>query len=362
MKKYFKQLFSAIFAFALFCTLAVPSLASVSPPGLETECSMKVSYMDAQHLENVRISVYRVADVNKNLEFKWTPVYADYHLKLSMTDPQTLALTLASYTLRDNLTPVAIDSTDENGEISFEGLETGMYLLVGEPYTKNNYICTPIPSLIYFPHTGEDGHWSYSADVEIKFEQTIDNTVSLKALKVWNDGKSDERPDSIQMELLRDGHTWDVVTLSALNNWRYTWEDLEKGHTWFVVEHEVPDGYTTSVVQEGITFVVTNTQEEPEEPKTPPEEPPTDTPEIPDPPKKDPEFPVETPKDDTPVNTPEEFEPQRPEPDIIEETKPSNEKLPQTGLNWEPVIYLATAGIGCLALGLIFNKKGSKEQ
>lgn len=356
MKSSFRRLLGAIFTFALVFTLFVPSRAAVSKFDLSANCSIKLLYTDARHLKDVRFSAYRVADVNESMSFSWTPAYEKYHLKLNMNEPQSLALMLTSYSLRDNLIPDAADSTNESGEICFEGLKTGMYLIVGESYTRDSYICTPIPTLIYFPYTGEDGHWSYTVDVEIKFEQDIDETVSIRALKVWNDGQSDNRLNSVQVELLRDGMTWDVVTLSAVNNWRYTWKNLERGHTWFVVEYNIPDGYTASIVRNGITFIVTNTLDEPEEPPTPPKQPPAETPEVPDSPKPDPEIPV------VPPNVPpEEPTPQGPEPVIEEPAAPSEEKLPQTGLNWEPVIYLAAAGISCLALGLIFNKKGSKR-
>ncbi len=63
------------------------------------------------------------------------------------------------------------------------------------------------------------------------------------------------------MQLLRDGKVFDTVTLSAANDWRYTWDELDESSKWTVVEKELED-YTVLVTQEGTTFVVTNTYDE----------------------------------------------------------------------------------------------------
>ena len=65
------------------------------------------------------------------------------------------------------------------------------------------------------------------------------------------------------------------VRLNDRNNWRFVWDDLEKGHYWTVIEKEVPDGYYSSTDIEGITFVITNKAENPDESEDLPENPPS---------------------------------------------------------------------------------------
>ena len=62
---------------------------------------------------------------------------------------------------------------------------------------------------------------------------------------------------SITVQLLRDGEIYDTKTLNADSSWRCAWDDLSDEYEWTIVEKEV-SGYSTKVIQEGITFTITN--------------------------------------------------------------------------------------------------------
>lgn len=96
-------------------------------------------------------------------------------------------------------------------------------------------------------------------------------------VKVWNDqgNSSNLRPVSIDVQLYADGVAYeDVITLSAMNDWTYTWEHLPEKKagvliTYTVEELSVVGGYTTTYSEDG--FVITNSYIPPEEPTpTPP--------------------------------------------------------------------------------------------
>lgn len=70
------------------------------------------------------------------------------------------------------------------------------------------------------------------------------------------------------MTLLRDGETYEIVTLNASNGWKHQWNRLTDGHTWVIVETDVPDGYTMSVDQENTTTTITNSHT-PQQPPQP---------------------------------------------------------------------------------------------
>lgn len=89
-------------------------------------------------------------------------------------------------------------------------------------------------------------------------DEPSSSITSVKVLKVWVDDES-QRPDSIEIQILRDNEVYNTVELNAQNNWRYTWDSLSSDYTWQIVEKEVPAGYTVSTSNEGITYVVTNT-------------------------------------------------------------------------------------------------------
>ena len=103
---------------------------------------------------------------------------------------------------------------------------------------------------------------------------------------------------------------YDTVRLNAKNSWRYTWSKLPKYDangrriTWTVTETAV-GGYTVSIRQEGVTFVVTNSRT----PSTP-----------------------------------------------AQPSTPSGPSLPQTGTVWWPVGLLAVCGAALVLAGLRCGK------
>lgn len=101
---------------------------------------------------------------------------------------------------------------------------------------------------------------------------TGDDDVDIFVSKVWKDDGSDLRPDSISVQLYRNGKAYgDEVTLSENNNWRYTWSGLKDGYTWTVEEVDVPDGYVSEASRVGNRWIITNTLEDTEikDPETP---------------------------------------------------------------------------------------------
>ena len=92
-------------------------------------------------------------------------------------------------------------------------------------------------------------------------------TTSFTASKVWNDSDNQDRirPASVTVQLMQDGVEYgSPVTLSADNNWTYTWEGLPKRpspagnrYVYSVDEPTVPEGYTKSISESD--GVITNT-------------------------------------------------------------------------------------------------------
>jgi len=95
------------------------------------------------------------------------------------------------------------------------------------------------------------------------YDFTITNTknftyIDISVNKVWY-GTGVAHPTSVEITLYRDGVVYDTVTLSAENDWNYTWEDLTDEFQWTVDEASVPSGYTKTVRRDGNSFTVVNT-------------------------------------------------------------------------------------------------------
>ena len=99
-------------------------------------------------------------------------------------------------------------------------------------------------------------------DEDVVLVGTWLDPVSVTVRKVWSDGGSEEivvHPESVEVRLMKDGQMYEDVTLSAENDWTYTWPVLDARYEWTVVEAEIPDNYVADVEQIDDTFVITNT-------------------------------------------------------------------------------------------------------
>lgn len=128
-------------------------------------------------------------------------------------------------------------------------------------------------------------------------DDTTEKTTEIRANKEWTIDDGGTRADSVTVQLYCDGQPWgDPVTLSDSNDWTTLWEELPVGHSWSVVEINVPAGFTSSVTQEDGVITITNDDiptdiPDPERPDPDPEDPdpePDDPTDIPDPEKPDP--------------------------------------------------------------------------
>lgn len=74
-----------------------------------------------------------------------------------------------------------------------------------------------------------------------------DDTMSLTADLSWVNDNPDVRPDSVRLQLLRNGLKYgSVVSVSESDDWSYTWDWLGLDYTWsvMVVADDLPKGYS----------------------------------------------------------------------------------------------------------------------
>ena len=173
-------------------------------------------------------------------------------------------------------------------------------------------------------------------------DDTTEETTEIRANKEWTIDDGGTRADSVTVQLYCDGQPWgDPVTLSDSNDWTTLWEELPVGHSWSVVEINVPAGFTSSVTQEDGVITITNDDiptdiPDPERPDPDPEDPdpePDDPTDIPDPEKPDPDPDDPEPEDpDDPTDIPDPEKPDTDDPDdptdIPETEKPDDNKDP----------------------------------
>lgn len=337
---------------ALMAALPATALAAGSID-LNRAVSLTLSYQDGETpLVGAELALYLVATVDDCGELTATEPFAPFNVNIRGKNDaawQALASTLEGYVLRDGLSPADTAQTGPTGQASFPSgentLTPGLYLVLGQRLTQNGMRYDPAPFFVLLPTQDKTANqWAYCVSANGKFTSSKipghsdKSDLTRKVLKIWEDDGHDEaRPAEITVQLLRDGAVYDSVTLSAANNWRYTWTGLSRDHQWTVTE-DIPDHYVPTIVPEGITFVITNTYtgDTPDTPNTP------DTPD----------------KSDQPDSSETPDQPKQPDtPDSSgQDTAPT---LPQTGQLWWPVPVLLCGGLLCIVLGLI-RRRGAR--
>ena len=115
---------------------------------------------------------------------------------------------------------------------------------------------------------------SRSISYSIKNTRQVEKT-AVSVTKKWIGDTESSRPDSIAVELLKDGEVADTATIQADSNgeWTYVFADLDKYAqgkeiVYSVREAKVPSGYTSEVSGDAASgFVITNTKDK--KPTTP---------------------------------------------------------------------------------------------
>lgn len=399
------QRLAAVLVCLMLCVSLIPQAAFASDAGgyrykdltdeqMSARYSLTLEFGSGQdRFPGVDFDVYKVAEMNRHAQFtELTEKFDGYYqiVTSEVNDPEftgwaALANTLAAYVAADGVQPDQTITTNEQGQAVADELSVGLYLVIGERYIPGRTTYTPAPFLIAMPGwDAETESWGNVA-ANVKFDSytepitpPTDPTVQRRVLKVWDDeSNEDVRPASVVIDLLRDGEVYDTVTLSAANNWRASWSNLSPNAQWQVVERIDSEDYQVLIEQEGITFVVTNTYEEPiDDPNTPggddpfPSESPNPSDEPAQPtqtvPPEDlgddpvPGGPGDLPEDPTPSNPPL-IPTNPPEEEEIDDGKPPLANLPQTGVLWWPVPVMGIPGVAFLLIGMLRRKSDCAE-
>ena len=439
MKKKVNRRFTAALLSLLVCLLCLPRTAlAYREPSREELAGRKFSLTLQYVLPDVRFRIYRVAELTEKVQFHVLDSYKDYNIQFQAennSDWLNLARTVYGYVSNGSMEPEAVGWTDADGKVVFsartdargnkleEGLEQGLYLVAGDRITveRERMVYTPTAFFVCLPGwepdgSAGDGSWLPDVMASVKYEKDPIGTVDRRVLKVWDDsGYETQRPQSVTVELRRNGETWDTVTLSP-GNWGFTWRDLDNRYDWQVVEVSGNEGYRVSTRLEGITVVVTNSiggwnpppkdPDDPQEPNKPPEDPgnpddptdyppdnPTDyppddpsdyppdisdtpnEPDLPPPPTDEwPDDPEEfdIPDFDVPQSDLPSFEEDIDDPDVpkgggpeefdIDDPDVPLDRLPQTGQLWWPVPVLAVGGMFLFMLGWIRNRRSEADE
>lgn len=262
-------------------------------------------------LPNVSFNIYKVADVDQKGNISILDEFKEYPIdfeKLNLDTWNEYALTLKGYILKDKVEPILQAKTNEDGIVDVS-LKPGLYLVIGNQTSIGNHIYKTSPFFTLLPgYEKEVGKWNYEVTSFPKSSEEEKQLIKKKITKIWKDsGNKESRPKSIEVEVFKNGKSYQVINLNKGNNWKYILSDLDNDSDWTIVEKDIKGGnYKVLIKEDGHSFIIENTYIGTNTPKTP--------------------------------------------------SKPLKE-LPNTGQSWWPVFTLVGIGILFILLGLLLNNR-----
>lgn len=267
-----KRILCALVAMLLCGALAPVALAAPIDPQRPSSLEICCQF-EGEAYQGLTCRIYRVAEVSAEGEYTLTGAFADYPVSLYQVTSQaqwrTIASTLAAYAAADGILADGEAVTDGNGSAMFADLLPGMYLIRPDSAEAEGKTVIFETFLTAVPYPTEDGYHDYDLTVYPKAETHIPqpDPVEYKVVKQWQDeGNVDSRPNSVTVDIYKDGKLEFSQVLSAENNWCYRWTAPDDGSDWQAVERAIPGVYRMTVVKEGSTIVITNIYETPPQP------------------------------------------------------------------------------------------------
>ena len=165
-------------------------------------------------------------------------------------------------------------TSGETGRLYFNGGAASIRLSHGESVTLSgiplgtSYTVTERAAQdMRVSSTGSEGAITGTGHMAAFVNTMTQAYADLIVRKAWNDANDAQklRPQSVTVDVTRYGQTITTLTLNAANRWTQTltqlpmFDDNGEAYDYDVVENDVPEGYTASVVTRGTTFTVINT-------------------------------------------------------------------------------------------------------
>lgn len=249
----------SVFALFLFSV-------SVSAEG-ETDSLTIICRKEDVILSNMKWQIYYIADINKNGSYNITDEFSGYSIELdnsSTSALQNAASKYETYTIVDEIAPLNSGITDQGGQIVFDSLRSGLYLVTGEAIMLDGNAYIPVPSLIELKEENASGgtSWTYDLTALPKIKVLPESTyikTSYTVKKEWKNDTEGTRPEYVTAVLYRNGVEFASALLNGKNSWEYVWTDLPQNADWEIKEKNVSGGYEVSYIESNDAVTIVNT-------------------------------------------------------------------------------------------------------
>ena len=213
MRKYpFITIFTVISI--LFCMMHW-----VQPVSAEETASLTLNCIkDEKIVSGMEWRLYYVAKVDGD-NIHPTKTFRRYQVSVgdkSQNAMSDLANTLYYYTVTDDISPMQTGITDKNGLLTFSGLETGLYMLVGKKL-KIDYLSWETEPLLLNIDTAKE--YDINAYPKMRYATLNEGEIEYTVRKIWANDETQPwlRTVYITAELYRDGKFDREIKLDAQN-------------------------------------------------------------------------------------------------------------------------------------------------
>lgn len=254
-----------IWLFFIPCNVyALSTTEAVEKIDVMRNCSLTLYYDKLDYkLDNINIKIYDIASVLENFSYQLSSNFSNYPIVINgiKTDYlwNVLEDTLNSYILADNIKETFSYSIKDY-VLEISDLHPGLYFVKTEQIDTDNYKLLFDSFLISVPNLEEDGTWNYDVSVYPKVEEYIPNyqKINYTVVKQWIDNK-ENRPDSIDIDIYKDGVFMKREVLSSSNSWMCNFDGVDDGSEWSVIERNIPSNYNVSILKNENNFIIVNT-------------------------------------------------------------------------------------------------------
>lgn len=209
----------------------------------------------------IHVELFKVADMvqgslHTTSEFQSQP--------LSMSDLETSSAQeqKASFYIslieENQIQPVRSATCDAKGMVKFEQVEDGIYLL-RQYQTSSQQRFHAKPFFVQMPmYVNGNVQYHVVTHPKVVIDQSSERSITV--VKQWKDNNDQykKRPTSISVGLFKNDTLLHEVTLDALNNWSYEWNQLDVDAHYRVEELQVPKEYRMSVMNMDDHYTIIN--------------------------------------------------------------------------------------------------------
>lgn len=264
MKRY---LFSLICIGITFLSInnvfAISTTSAKEKIDISRKGSLTLNYNYDDYLfDNINVKIYKVASVTNDFQYQISPNFLEHPININgiifKEEWNILENTLNSYIIADDIKEDSSHLVEDN-TLRIENLEVGLYFIKTKTIDNKDYKLIFDDFLINIPNLDDDGYWDYDVNIYPKIEQYIPEyeKITYTVIKEWQDD-SNNRPNQIEIEIYKDDVLMEKKTLSSLDNWKYSWDTIDDGSNWTVIERNIPDNYSVSIINKSNKFIIIN--------------------------------------------------------------------------------------------------------